>query len=302
MPKYISNGHGRPIRGHIVIFISSKFIPNLFVVENPVMLDNSINEGSALSPIMSIQLTENDLQRCLAECQLKTRSKRVKDVVVGGRLCTAKIIQIGTLEYQLRKTEGNTFTFSRMPFLRRIQEIQLNENLVVEVMEKGIGLPELFSALPRLFLRLDFITSLLLDLCKSVRFFHINDLHHDKIQPDHVVFDLNLHANLAGLGNVKPQTVKKEVRSGDFSIYDAPEVRQGLPNVDVKAADIYSVGIILLEYLCGKADPAILSMPSLGPFEAIKKVLCSMVHTNPLKRPTASQIIYNPSIYMRDPQ
>ncbi|CAD5206292.1 unnamed protein product [Bursaphelenchus okinawaensis] len=265
------------------------------------VLQDDSNDAITSLHDAALQLTDTDLQKWFPdfECTLKTRSKRVKDVVLRRNLYTVKCMNTNSIEYHLKKATGASLMCDRIPFCETVFLIHVNAGLCIDVVKKGVGLPELRSALPILFQRIEFMVTLVRDVCRCIQYLHIEDLHHIDLQPEHFVFGSDLRVQLTGLGNVSPLNVPKRPREGPESVYDAPEVKQGASEINAKAADVFSVGTILLEYLFGNVRPEIQNHSLVGPTETVKTVLLNMVHENPNKRPTASQVIYNPTLKLR---
>lgn len=65
---------------------------------------------------------------------------------------------------------------------------------------------------------------------------------------------------------------------------------------DPRQSDIFSLGLLFCELIYGRPDPNLTKLECKGRLNTINAILASMVHSNPLRRPSAAQILFNPQL------
>ncbi|MEE2643199.1 MAG: protein kinase [Planctomycetota bacterium] len=130
-------------------------------------------------------------------------------------------------------------------------------------------------------------------LCQSLSSLHSLDIRHGDLSPGNILIDLeNGLTKIIDLGlavKVTPFTRNDQWQAGTFG-YQAPECNALQEPVTV-AADIFSLGKLMIEFFEGEKPMVIASsLPEESPRRSLLALLGRMTETNPLKRPTLSEV------------
>jgi len=107
---------------------------------------------------------------------------------------------------------------------------------------------------------------IMVQVCKALDFAHKNDVVHRDIKPGNILIDRQGNAKVADFGIAQLRDSSDlEVTSSDVIMgtvaYMSPEQKFSSANV-TRAADIYSLGVILYEIVCGKKPEGAFKPPS----------------------------------------
>lgn len=107
---------------------------------------------------------------------------------------------------------------------------------------------------------------IIVQVCKALDFAHKNEVVHRDIKPGNILIDRQGNAKVADFGIAQfHDSTDYEVTSSDIVMgtlaYMSPEQKSSSAGV-TRAADIYSLGVIIYEIVCGKRPEGIFKPPS----------------------------------------
>jgi serine/threonine-protein kinase len=139
---------------------------------------------------------------------------------------------------------------------------------------------------------------IIVQTCKALDFAHKNDVVHRDIKPANILIDRQGNAKVADFGIAQLRdSADLEMTSSDLIMgtlaYMSPEQKFSSANV-TRTADIYSLGIILYEIICGRKPEGVFKPPSLvNPKipKAMDAIVSRCLAENPSDRyPTAGEL------------
>jgi 5'-AMP-activated protein kinase catalytic alpha subunit len=150
---------------------------------------------------------------------------------------------------------------------------------------------------------------LLYDILQGVNYLHDHGISHRDIKPDNILIDHTGRAKITdfGLSGYVARNDLFQTPSGSLE-YCPPEVLAGDP-YDGAKADIWSLGVVLYT-MCGAClpwrgrSPAQIyaqamahdfSLPAVAS-RPVRDLICKMMNKNPAERPTAFELLNDPSV------
>lgn len=145
-------------------------------------------------------------------------------------------------------------------------------------------------------------------VCRAIAGLHAAGVVHRDVKPENILMDRQLNAKLADLGwaaKLSPGTLLPACFPGTPA-YMAPEILLFQPHGF--ASDIWSLGVLLFELLHGNppfsADSLADAMRKFCPTFSFKpgisastrKLLSSLLQLDPLRRPSALEVLANPAL------
>jgi serine/threonine protein kinase len=195
----------------------------------------------------------------------------------------------------------------RHPNIIRLEEVVFGEQmiyLVMEFCERG----ELYHFIGNYrLINPQVVARIFREITEAIYFIHSRDIVHRDLKPENILLDTDMRPRLADFGLCHTNAHQRLLKTPCGSpVYACPEILAQI-EYDGKAADIWSLGIVLYAMVVGELpwragdineifteiQEEDVQIPSHLD-EAVQELLRKMLSRNPADRPPADQILRHP--------